>query len=73
MQLGVVAEGGRVRGGETWSRRAGDEGLFAWGGEDVVPVVAWGTQALEQPMAGDHLATGGLAGLVGVEAAVDNN
>jgi hypothetical protein len=31
---------GWVSGRETWSRRAGDEELFARGGEDVVPVVA---------------------------------
>jgi hypothetical protein len=49
----------------------GTFGLFAGDGGDVVPVVARGTQALDQPMAGDDLTTGGLARLLGVEAAAD--
>ena len=41
------------------------------GGKGVVPVVAWGPQALDGAMTGDHLTAGRLTGLIGVEAAVD--
>jgi hypothetical protein len=60
-----------VSGRKTWWRRAGKGGLFARGGEDVVPVVSWGMQALDRGMTASHLATGRFAWLVGVEAAVD--
>ena len=60
-----------MSGRKTWWRRAGNGGLFARGGEDVVPVVSWGTQALDRGMMANHLATGRFSWLVGVEATVD--
>ena len=59
-----------MSGWKRW-RRAGNGGLFARGGEDVVPVVSWGTQALDRRMTAHHLATGRFACFVGVEAAID--